>query len=330
MTYDIHAHCIPHSFRTWLETSGSAHGAEYLDTEKGARVRFNDGFTSGPLREFLGDTEARIAAMDRMGIDVQVIAGWVELTGYDLEAASGLALSRAQNDSLAEEAATHPDRLLALGNVPLQDPSAAVTELERVTGELGMVGIQIATTVGDLWLDRANLDPVWEAAEALNTLIVLHPMAPLTGVVLDRYLMDNAVGRPAETTIALAGLINSGVFERFPRLRMLAVHGGGFLPFQIGRLDRSHLAKPEVAAVHTTRLPSEYMAGLYVDTVVHNPAALRFLIDTLGADHILLGTDYPFEMGDEDPVGLVDSVPGLESSQREAILSGNAARLFAP
>ena len=328
MTYDIHAHCIPTSFRTWLETSGSAHGAEYLESDKGARIRFNGRFTSGPLRESLGDTDGRIAAMDRMGIDMQVMAGWVELTGYDLEASSGLTLSRAQNDSLAEEAAKHPDRLLALGNVPLQDPTAAAGEIDRVMSELGMVGIQIATTVGDIWLDRSNLDPVWEAAQALGALIVLHPMAPLTGVVLDRYLMDNAVGRPAETTIALAGLINSGVFERYPGLRMLAVHGGGFLPFQIGRLDRSHLAKPEVAAVHTSRLPSEYMAGLYVDTVVHNPAALRFLVDTIGADHILLGTDYPFEMGDEDPVGLVDSVPGLEPAQREAILSDNAKRLF--
>lgn len=329
MTYDIHAHCIPHSFRTWLETSGPAQGAEYLDSEKGARVRFNGGFTSGPLRDFLGDTEARIAAMDRMGIDVQVMAGWVELTGYDLAPSSGLTLSRAQNDSLAEEAAKHPERLLALGNVPLQDPKGAVAELERVMGELGMVGIQIATTVGDVWLDRAGLDPVWEAAEALDALIVLHPMAPLTGVVLDRYLMDNAVGRPAETTIALAGLINEGVFERYPALRLCAVHGGGFLPYQIGRLDRSHQAKPEVAAVNTSRLPSEYLSRIYVDTVVHNPAALRFLVDTLGAEQILLGTDYPFEMGDEDPVGLVDSVPGLEPGQREAILSGNAARLFA-
>lgn len=329
MTYDIHAHCIPSSFRSWLETSGPALGAEFLDTDKGALVRFNGRFTTGPLRGFLGDTEARLAAMDRMGIDVQVIAGWVELTGYDLEASSGLTLSQAQNDSLAEEAAKHPDRLLALGNIPLQDPTTAVKELERVMGDLGMVGVQIATTVGDLWLDRAGLDPVWEAAEALGAFIVLHPMAPLEGVVLDRYLMDNAVGRPAETTISLAGLINEGVFERYPGLRLCAVHGGGFLPYQIGRLDRSHQAKPEVAAVNTSRLPSEYMAGIYVDTVVHNPAALRFLVDTIGADHILLGTDYPFEMGDEDPVGLVDSVPGLEPAQREAILSGNAARLFA-
>lgn len=328
MTYDIHAHCIPNAFRDWLLKSGPALGAEILENDKGARVRFNGRFTSGPLRAFLGDTEARIAAMDRMGIDIQVMAGWVELTGYDLDPSSGLALSQAQNDALTEECASNPDRLLAVGNIPLQDPPAAVSELERAMGDLGMVGVQIATTVGDLWLDRAGLDPVWEAAEQLGALVILHPMAPLEGVVLDRYLMDNSVGRPAETTIALAGLINSGVFERYPGLRMCAVHGGGFLPYQIGRLDRSHRAKPEVAAVDTSRLPSEYLAGIYVDTVVHNPGALRFLVDTMGADHVILGTDYPFEMGDEDPIGLIDSVPGLEANQREAILTGNVAQLL--
>lgn len=328
MIYDIHAHCIPNSFRDWLMDKGHSIGAEVLSSERGPRIRFNGGFTSGPLREILGDRDARIAAMDRMGVDVQVMAGWVELTGYDLDPSSGLALSQTQNDFLAEEAAISSDRLMALGNLPLQDPTASVSELERVMKALDMVGVQIATTVGDLWLDQAGLDPVWEAAESLGAFVVLHPFDPLAGVDLGRYLMDNSVGRPAETTIALTGLINSGVFERYPRLRMCAVHGGGFLPFQIGRIDRSHRAKPEVAAVDTIRLPSEYLSELYVDTVVHSTASLRFLIDTIGPEQILLGTDYPFEMGDEEPIALVDSVSGIGDRERHAILTGNAARLF--
>lgn len=328
MIYDIHAHCIPDSFRDWLLESGPALGAEVLASERGNRIRFNGRFTSGPLRTILGDTAARIVAMDRMGVDIQVMAGWVELTGYDLDPTAGMALSRAQNDALVEECGRYPGRLLALGNLPLQDPKAAVSELDRIMGTKEMVGVQIATTVGDLWLDRAGLDPIWEAAEQLGAFILLHPMAPLEGVDLGRYLMDNSVGRPAETTIALAGLINAGVFERYPGLIMCAVHGGGFMPYQIGRLDRSHMAKPEVAAVNTSRLPSDYMTALYVDTVVHNPTALRFLVDTMGSDHVLLGTDYPFEMGDENPIGLVDSVSELAPRDREAILTGNMARLL--
>jgi len=328
MTWDVHAHCIPPSFRDWLERSGPGHGVELLETAKGSCARFNDGFTSGPMRDSLGDLTQRIADMDRMGVDIQLLAGWIDLTGYDLSGPEGLSYSRAQNDCLAEEAAREPSRLRPVATLPLQDPTAAARELERAMGELGMVGTQIATTVGPDWLDRAGLDDVWEAAEALGAFVILHPMAPLTGVALDRYFMDNSVGRPAETTIALAGLIHSGVFDRFSDLRLCAVHGGGFVPFQIGRLDRAYRAKPELAAKEADRLPSEYLRRLYVDTVVHSPQVLRFLIDTVGADQVLVGTDYPFEMGDDDPVALVDSVPGIEPSEREAILSGNARRLF--
>lgn len=328
VTVDVHAHCIPPSFRDWLERSGPAHGAELLETAKGSCVRFDGKFTSGPMRDSLGDLEQRIAAMDRMGVEVQLVAGWIDLTGYDLAGSEGLSYSRAQNECLAEEAARHPNRLRPMATLPLQDPAAAAKELERAMSELGMVGAQVATTVGTEWLDSARLDEVWEAAEALGALVILHPMAPLSGVSLDRYFMDNSVGRPAETTIALAGLIYSGVFDRFPDLRMCAVHGGGFVPFQIGRLDRGYRAKPQLAARHALRLPSEYLRLLYVDTVVHEPRVLRFLIDIMGAEHVLVGTDYPFEMGDDDPVALVDSVPGLEPSQREAILSGNAHTLL--
>lgn len=329
MTVDVHAHCIPPAFRDWLERSGPAHGAELLETAKGACVRFNGEFTSGPMRDTLGDMDRRIAEMDRMGIEVQLLAGWIDLTGYDLDGRDGLSYSRAQNDCLAEEAAREQSRLRPVATLPLQDAAAAAKELERAVTELGMVGAQVATTVGPKWIDQAGLDEVWETAEALGTLVILHPMAPLSGMSLDRYFMDNSVGRPAETTIALAGLIYSGVFDRFPGLLMCAVHGGGFAPFQIGRLDRGYQTKPELAARHAARLPSEYLSMLYVDTVVHDPRVLRFLVDTLGADHVLMGTDYPFEMGDDDPVALVETVAGLEPSQREAILSGNARRLLA-
>jgi len=328
MSVDVHAHCIPSSFRDWLERSGPGHGAHIEETARGTCVRFNHRFTSGPMRDSLSDLDRRIADMDRMGIETQLLAGWIDLTGYDLEKREALSYSRAHNDCLVEEASQHPGRLRAVANLPLQDPTAAASELHRAVDQLGMVGAQVATTVGTEWIDRAGLDDVWEAAEALGALVILHPMAPLTGVALDRYFMDNSVGRPAETTIALAGLIYSGVFDRFPNLKVCAVHGGGFIPFQIGRLDRGYRAKPELAAKEASRLPSDYLQMLYVDTVVHDPRVLRFLIDIMGADRILVGTDYPFEMGDDDPVALIDSVPGLEPAHRDAILFGNARTLL--
>lgn len=328
MVYDVHAHCIPPEFRVWLETRGRDHGLEVMEEGPRTCVRFNERFTTAPLRESLGDMSARIQAMDRMGIDTQLLAGWVDLTGYDLDPIDGAEYARAHNNALAEHAGLHSDRFLPLATLPLQDPSAAAAELGRVMGELGMVGAQIATTVGSDWLDQRPLDELWEAAVELSAFIVLHPMAPLSGVELDRYFMSNMIGRPAETTIALAGLIFSGVFDRYPDLAMCAVHGGGFAPFQVGRMNRGYRAKPELTAQHASRLPGDYLSRLYVDTVVHDPGVLRFLIDSLGADQILLGTDYPFEMGDEDPVGLVESVPGIEARDREAILSGNVERLL--
>lgn len=328
MTYDVHAHCIPPAFREWLEKSGRDVGLDLVEESGGTCVRFNDRYTTGPMRDSLGDMAKRVEDMDRMGVDVQLLAGWIDLTGYDLDPACGESYARAHNDALAEHASLQPDRFLPLATLPLQSPSAAADELGRAMSDLGMVGAQVATTVGADWLDRSPLDEVWEAATELGAFVVLHPMAPLTGVSLDRYFMSNTVGRPAETTIALAGLISSGVFDRHAGLQMCAVHGGGFAPFQIGRLNRGYQAKPELAARQISRLPSDYLSQLYVDTVVHDAAVLRFLIDSLGADHVLVGTDYPFEMGEEDPVGLVESVPGIEPDQKEAILAGNVERIL--
>lgn len=329
MIVDVHAHCIPAGFRSWLERRGAPLGAALVDTPKGPAVRFADTVTTGAFRDDLTDTQRRLSELDRMGVDVQVLAGWIDLTGYELDPTHATEYSRAHNEALAEEVALAPDRFRAIGTVPLQAPEAAAEELGRIMGEYGMVGTEIATTVGDLWLDRAGLDPFWEAAEELGAFVLLHPMRPLTGVDLGEYFMDNMVGRPSESTIAAAGLILSGVLERFPGLNICIVHGGGFLPFQIGRLDRGYRQKPGLAGAHISTLPSDYLRRMYVDTVIHDPAVLRFLVDFLGADRIMLGTDYPFEMGDDDPVTFIRSVPGLDETQTAAILGGNAERVFA-
>ena len=266
--------------------------------------------------------------MDRMGIDVQVLAGWIDLTGYEVAGPVAADYSRLHNDLLMAMAAEHPGRFESIGTVPLQDPPAAAAELDRLMAA-GMKGVEIATTVRGARLDQAGLDPVWEAAEALGAFILLHPMTPLAGVDLSGFFMENMVGRPAETTIALAGLILSGVLDRFPGLKLCAVHGGGFAPFQIGRLDRGYRAKSELVAASISRPPGDYLKSVFVDTVVHEPEVLRYLIDYLGAGQILLGTDYPFEMGDDDPLGTLRSTPGISADEIEAISGGNARRLLA-
>lgn len=330
MIYDVHAHCIPASFREWLVRRGAGLGAELVDTDRGKAVRFDGRVTTQPLRDDLTDLDLRLAALDRMGIDVQVISGWIDLTGYELSENAALEYANAHNEALAQDVARAPDRLMALGTVPLQAPEAAVRALDQAVAGLGMRGVEIATTIDGRYPHRWDgLDGFWQAAEDLGAFVLLHPMRPLQGVDLGAFFMSNLVGRPAESTIALAGLILSGVLERFPRLKLCVVHGGGFAPFQVGRLDRGAREKPAVVGGHIDKLPSEYLRAIYVDTVVHEPAVLRFLIDTMGAGRVLLGTDYPFEMGDDDPVGLVRSVAGITDDEVSMIAGATAAGLLA-
>ncbi len=328
MIYDVHAHCIPSELISWMERHGREVGIDTISTGDSIAVVFDGRYRTAPLRSDLTDTAMRIETMDRTGVDVQVLASWIDLTGYQLDPVAGMRWSKAVNESLAAEAAKDPGRFIAIGSVPLQDPGTAAEELRRISGELGMAGVEIATTVDQGPLDLAGLDEFWAAAEELGSFVLLHPMAPLPGTDLGRYFMDNIVGRPAESTVAFAGLLLSGVFERFPGLTMCVVHGGGFVPFQVGRINQGYRQKPGLVGKHLSMEPIEYLRrNVYVDTVLNEPASLRFLIDLLGADRVLVGSDYPFEMGDLDPVAFVRSA-GLSEADVQSILTDNARRLF--
>jgi aminocarboxymuconate-semialdehyde decarboxylase len=322
---DVHAHCLPEGFLSWLDDEGPSVGVN-LD-RSGSRIQL-PGRDLGPLRRDLTDVDHRLKAMDRMGIDVQLLSGWIDLTAYQLEPEAGGRFSRAFNRAMVEEAERHADRFGALATVPLQDPVLAAEVLTEAIEGMGMNGVQIATRVGGTRLDKGGLEPFWSAAERLRALVLLHPIQPLAGLDLDGYFLENVVGRPAETTISAASLILSGVLERHPDLRIVLVHGGGFLPFQIGRLDRGFAAKPELVGKSITRRPSDYLRQMYVDTVVHEPAVLSFLIHFLGADRIVLGSDHPFEMGDPDPIATISAVVGRDDSSMQDIEGGTLARLL--
>lgn len=325
---DVHAHCIPQTFRDWLAANGAECGATPVPRGEATAVDYLGRRTTAPMPGIATGLERRLTEMDRTGVDRQVLAGWIDLTGYELEGSKAVTYSRAHNDCLVEEAAAAPDRFQVIGTVPLQEPEAAVAELDRCMGELGMVGVEIATTIRGKALDEWDLDPFWEAAEERGAFILLHPMTPLTGVALDRLFLDNMVGRPAESTITLAGIILSGVLERFPALELCAVHGGGFAPYQMGRIDRGAAVRPDLFADRLAKLPSDYLKQIYIDTVLHDPGALRYAIDYFGVDHVMMGTDYPFPMGELEPVDFVKTVPGLSEAEVAAILGGNAERVI--
>ena len=328
-TYDVHAHCIPAALVDLFRSEGERFGLSVVEGDRGASIELASGERIGPFRPVLSDVDARLAAMDSTGVDVQIISSWVDLTAYGMGAEQGASYARAFNEIMAEEAARHPDRFLALGTVPLQSPRHAAEELAHAVEELGMVGVEIATTVGQTDLDQAGLDPFWEAAESLGAIVLLHPCDPLSGVDLSRNFLDNMVGRAAESSIAIGHLVFSGILERHPGLVVCVVHGGGFVPYQLGRMQRGYDAVPHLTAKNISTPPQELVRRLYHDTVLHDPAALAFLVERIGADRVVVGSDYPFEMGEPDPIRAVEAIPGLSEEQRLLILEGNVERILA-
>ena len=324
MTADVHAHSLPEELLSWLRSEGPAIGIE-LDE---GQARIAGRVSTMPLRGELTDLRRRLEWMDRAGVEMQLISNWIDLTAYALPPDWGVVWARRVNEALAAEASRHPDRLRALATVPLQDPEAAAAELRYAAGELGMVGVEIGTTIEGADLVTFGIGAFWEEAARLRSIVLLHPIYPLSGLDLSAYFLHNSVGRPAETTIAISRLVFSGVFDRYPGLRVCVVHGGGALPFLAGRLQRAYEAVPNVAARDLETPPLDAVRSLYYDTVLNSPQALRFLIDLVEVDRVLLGSDYPFEMGDLDPVRTIRRIPGVTAEELAMITSGNARRLI--
>jgi aminocarboxymuconate-semialdehyde decarboxylase len=324
---DVHAHCVPAEVIDQLTADSPDVGIQVVD-RGGRRHVVIAGAEAGTLHPGLTDMQRRLETMAATGVDVQLLSSWIDLTAYALPADRGARYARMFNEALAGTAARHPGRFEALCTVPLQAPARAVEELHHAVGELGMVGVEIATTVAGRELDDPDLEPFWSAAEETACLVLLHPCASLAGRGVTNYFLGNLVGNPAESTIALGHLIFGGVLERHPDLRLCSVHGGGFAPYQLGRWDHAFHGDVRGAAARLTRPPSEWMSRLYHDTVLHSPRSLRMLVDVVGAEHVLLGSDYPFEMGDPDPLGTVAEVPGLSTAERDLIGSGNVIRLL--
>jgi aminocarboxymuconate-semialdehyde decarboxylase len=327
-SYDVHAHCIPSDIMAALRTEGDRLGVTVVERDGATRLLVG-GKTSGPpMNPAISDLPARLRAMDDSGVRVQLVSSWIDLAAYTLPASQGVPFARMFNESLAQMIGAHPDRFCGLCTVPLQAPAQAAAELRHAIGELGMVGAEIGTTIAGRELDDRDLDPFWAAASELGCLVLVHPFNSLAGRRVERYFLSNLVANPAESTIAISHLIFGGVLDRFPDLKVCVVHGGGFLPYQVGRLERGHVAKSALTAAHLRESPRAALRRLYYDTVLHDPVSLAALITFAGPEHVVLGSDYPFEMGDPDPIATVAAVPGLSDADRELILSGNVERLL--
>lgn len=322
---DSHAHIVvPEILReadpgdTWRPRIFRENGAQV--------VEFAGNPIKSAVREFV-HIDAILAEQDRSGVDRVLLCPWVSLLHYDADRETGLRTSRIYNEALLRIATSHPECVSALGTVPLQDPDLAARELEALIKEPGLHGVEIAASVEGVTLGDDRFEPFWAVAEQTGALIFIHPTTRgFTIPALNDYYLWNTVGNPLETAITAAHMVMTGVMERHPRLKVLLAHGGGVILALRGRLRHSHTFQPQ-AKVRLKESPEASLKRFYYDTVVHDLDLLRTLIDYVGLEHVLLGSDYPFDMGVERPADIVCSL-GLPKADEAKILGGNAARLL--
>lgn len=321
---DVHAHVIvpsvyavtkPHSLFARAESDPS------LDPgQKAAVVARND-----DVARRMADVTERLAVMDRTGVAVQVLsASLVHQCSYFADPHDSLAIERRNNDAIAAIVRGAPTRFAGLGGVPLHAPDLAAAELERCIGTLGLKGVQISSRVRDREIGDPALRPFWARAEALGAVVYVHP-AGNPDPRLAPYMMWNSLGQSIEETFAIASLFYEGVLDTFPDLRICISHGGGYMPFYTGRVERNYLEKPATRK-NMTKRPVDYLRMLHYDSCVYDPRALRILVETVGAERVMLGSDYP--VGDPRPTAFVTDADFLDATQKAAILADNAMRLY--
>jgi aminocarboxymuconate-semialdehyde decarboxylase len=322
---DVHAHHVSPALIEAVEHGGGEYGAAVKRNDQGNPfLVFQDGPTIRPFFPGLCDLGLRVAQLDRLGIDRQVLSTWADIAGYHLPPHQGAAWSRLQNDTLAEAVSRLPSRLLAFGTLPMQDIAGTLSEMRYAVNSLGMRGFEICTNVNGRDLDADEFRPFWDLACELDVLIFLHPPVRQVGSErLGQYFLNNLVGNPVETTIAAIRLIFGGIMQDLPHLKCLLAHGGGMLPYQIGRFDRGYDVVPGTRS-HLRKPPSAFLDSFYYDTILFDDRALAHLFTMVPAERIMLGSDCPFEMQDEDALKRLARIPSLDNSRLTMVLGGTA------
>ena len=274
-----------------------------------------------------GNYDERFADMDKMGVDVQLVMPPPPQLYHTVALEYAVPAARLINDGIAEFVSKHPDRFIPTGTVPMQDGNEAAKELEYVMNKLKFKGVEILTNVNGKELSDPAFAPFWKKAEELDALVIIHPNGFTEGKRLSRFYFNNIIGNPFETTLALHYLIFDGVLERHPKLKIFAMHGGGYLGGYSGRIDHAWGARSDCNA-NLPKPPTSYLKQVYFDTVVFTPLQLETLVKTIGLDHVIMGTDYPFDMLEHDPIGHINSVESFDDSTRSALAGGNAKKML--
>jgi aminocarboxymuconate-semialdehyde decarboxylase len=320
--FDVHSHVIPIELLRAIEADPQRYGMR-MDASRLVRT---DG-SALPLFDEFHDPQAKLAGMDRKRLDVSLLSPAPFVLFYWLDADRALEASRIINDGIANMAASAPERLLGMGTLPMQNPDAAIAELERIVDKHGFRAIELGCSVEDEQLADDRFRPVLRRAQELDVFIFTHPYSNVEFCGLEKYYLRNLIGNALHTTIMVTNLMFSGALDELKDLRICLAHGGGYVPYQFGRFAHGHEVRKESRA-KTQTSPRDLIRRFYYDALLHDERPLRYLIDLVGADRVAIGTDAPFDMGEEHPVDGIEKLEGLSADEREQIFGGTVLELL--
>lgn len=324
MNIDMHHHFIPEELIAYMEEHPEETGAQVVREDRQTMIRFRQGWKI-PVDPGQFDMQVRGREMERMRLDAVALSVAPVCFFYWVEAETAAETSRLCNDWAAGQAKKHPN-VYPMATLPMQNVPMVLAELKRAHEKLDMRAVEIAPVIEGVLLDDSRFDPIYQYCNDHGILLYLHPQVMEMRPEYRNYYNTNLIGNVLETCIGLNHMLFGGVFERFPELRVLASHGGGYFPYQFGRLIHGHKVRPEPKR-KLEQPPAGGLKNIYFDTITHWLPSLQFLVDTFGADHVVIGTDYPFDMGDLSPMSLVDQLR-LTQEQRDAVCWRNALRLL--
>lgn len=325
-TVDLHNHVIPQTIVDAIAAAPERFTARIDRSGPITKIVHNQGYAYPLFPEFV-DVAAKIESMNRRKIDIAVLSTAPTMYFYWADTATAIDAARLINDGIAAMVSQRPDRLRGMASLPMQDPAAAVRELERCVDLFGFRAVEIGTSVEGVQLSDERYRGLLRRAEELEVFIFAHPYFVGDKCGLEPYYMTNLVGNPLETMMMVAHLAFSGRLDELRELNILLAHGGGFMPYQIGRLAHGHSVRPEPKIISNTS-PIIHAKRFFYDTITHHSPALRYLIDLVGADHVAIGTDAPFDMGLEDPVAVIDAIPNITPAERHQLCCGTAFKLL--
>src|SRR5713226_4649791 len=327
---DIHHHYFPPELINEIKQHGKSLGIEYYPPKDSQTSSFSFSFPKGNrlnLDPRLAEVDKRVEIMTQGKITIATVEVQTSAVGYELDGDRGESWSKLYNEAIQNLVKQRPDRFAGIATVPLQDPPRAARVLEHAVRDLKMSGVTLASNVVGKYYDSKDFDPFWKKAEELDVLMIMHPEWVAGSDKMGGYGLRTVCGNPADTTLSVGYMIYSGVFDRFPKLKLALLHGGGFFPYHLGRFDRGFSVRGEGRAIQASQTPSRYLKNLYFDNLVYRVETVDYLRRMVGTERVMVGTDYPYELGDWMAVEKIEALNCTEA-EREAMLYGNARRLL--